>query len=211
MNAQQFEKIRSGAGFVAALDQSGGSTPNALRLYGIEESAYSSEQEMFALVHQMRSRIITSPSFDGNRVLGAILFQDTMYREIDGRSSVDYLWNVKGVVPFLKIDDGLADAAEGAQVMRPVPDLEDRLAGALDHGVLGTKIRSVITLPGPGLDAVVEQQFSRLPGQFLRRVWCPSSSRRSRSGARARPRRKSDSRPLSSPSSTGWLPTRWSC
>lgn len=159
MNAEQFEKIRSGAGFVAALDQSGGSTPKALRLYGIEEGAYSSDEEMFGLVHQMRTRIITSPSFDGDRVLGAILFQDTLDREVGGRPTAEYLWTVKRIVPFLKVDNGLAAAGDGAQLMRPIPDLDDRLAHALEHGVFGTKMRSVITLPGPGLDAVVEQQF----------------------------------------------------
>jgi fructose-bisphosphate aldolase class I len=160
MNTEQFEKVRGGAGFVAALDQSGGSTPKALRLYGIPEDAYSGDEVMFDLVHQMRTRIITSPSFDGDRILGAILFENTMDRQIDGRPSADYLWNVKRVVPFLKVDKGLAAEEQGAQVMKPIPSLDDLLARAIDNGIFGTKMRSVIKLPGAGLDAVVEQQFA---------------------------------------------------
>ncbi|MCV7152848.1 fructose bisphosphate aldolase [Mycolicibacterium pyrenivorans] len=159
MNSDQFNKAQRGAGFIAALDQSGGSTPKALKLYGIAEDAYSDDGEMFDLVHQMRTRIITSPSFDGDRVLGAILFEDTMDREIDGRPTSDYLWNVKQVVPFLKVDKGLADEQDGAQVMKPIPNLDDLLARARDKGVFGTKMRSVIKMPGAGLDAVVDQQF----------------------------------------------------
>ena len=160
MNVEQHEKVRSGPGFVAALDQSGGSTPKALRLYGIAEDAYSSEEEMFDLVHQMRTRIITSPSFDGDRILAAILFEKTMDREIAGRATADYLWNIKGIVPFLKVDKGLAAEDGGAQVMKPIPNLDELLTRAIDNGIFGTKMRSVITLPGPGLDAVVEQQFA---------------------------------------------------
>ena len=159
MNDEQFKKVQSGMGFIAALDQSGGSTPKALRLYGIEEDAYSGVEEMFELVHQMRTRIITSPSFIGDRILGAILFENTMDREIEGRPSADYLWNVKRVVPFLKVDKGLAPEEDGAQVMKPIGDLDDLLARARDNGVFGTKMRSVIKLPGAGLDSVVEQQF----------------------------------------------------
>ena len=159
MNDEQFKKVQSGMGFIAALDQSGGSTPKALRLYGIEEDAYSGDEEMFDLVHQMRTRIITSPSFDGDRILGAILFENTMDREIEGRPTADYLWNVKRVVPFLKVDKGLAPEEDGAQVMKPIGNLDDLLARARDNGVFGTKMRSVIKLPGAGLDAVVEQQF----------------------------------------------------
>lgn len=167
MNAEQFEKVKRGAGFVAALDQSGGSTPKALRLYGIGEDAYSSEEEMFDLVHQMRTRIITSPSFGGNRILAAILFENTMDRVIAGRPAADYLWTVKRIVPFLKIDKGLAGEDDGAQVMKPIPNLDDLLARALDNGIFGTKMRSLITLPGAGLDAVVEQQFA-IARQILR-------------------------------------------
>ncbi len=159
MNEDQYKQAKSGAGFIAALDQSGGSTPKALKLYGIEENAYSGDEEMFDLVHEMRTRIITSPAFDGDRIMGAILFEMTMDREIEGRPTADYLWNVKHVVPFLKVDKGLADEQDGAQVMKPIPGLDELLARARDNGVFGTKMRSVIKLPGGGLDAVVEQQF----------------------------------------------------
>jgi fructose-bisphosphate aldolase, class I len=159
MNEEQFKKAKSGAGFIAALDQSGGSTPKALKLYGIPEDAYSGDEEMFDLVHEMRTRIITSPSFEGDRIMGAILFEMTMDRDIEGRPSVDYLWNVKNVVPFLKIDKGLADEKDGAQVMKPMPGLDALLDRAVEKGIFGTKERSFIKLPGAGLSAVVEQQF----------------------------------------------------
>ncbi len=159
MNDEQFKKAKNGSGFIAALDQSGGSTPKALALYGIEETAYSNEAEMFDLVHEMRARIITSPAFDGDRIMGAILFEMTMDRQIEGRPSADYLWNVKRVVPFLKIDKGLADEQGGAQIMKPMPGLDDLLDRAVANGVFGTKERSFIKLPGAGLDAVVAQQF----------------------------------------------------
>jgi fructose-bisphosphate aldolase class I len=159
VNDEQFKKAKSGAGFIAALDQSGGSTPKALKLYGIAEDEYSGDEEMFNLVHQMRTRIITSPSFDGDRILGAILFEDTMDRTVQDRPTADYLWNVKRVVPFLKVDKGLAAEEEGAQVMKPIPNLDDLLSRAVDKGIFGTKMRSVIKLPGAGLDAVVAQQF----------------------------------------------------
>jgi fructose-bisphosphate aldolase, class I len=159
MSTEQFTKAQRGAGFIAALDQSGGSTPKALKLYGIAEDSYSGDAEMFDLVHQMRTRIITSPSFDGDRILGAILFEDTMDRQIEGRDTADYLWNVKQVVPFLKVDKGLADEQDGAQVMKPIPGLDELLARARDKGVFGTKMRSVIKLPGEGLQQVVDQQF----------------------------------------------------
>ncbi len=159
MNTEQFSKVQRGAGFIAALDQSGGSTPKALKLYGIDEDAYSGDAQMFDLVHEMRTRIITSPSFDGDRILGAILFEDTMDRDVDGRPTADYLWNVKKVVPFLKVDKGLADEQDGAQVMKPIPRLDDLLSRARDKGVFGTKMRSVIKAPGAGLQAVVDQQF----------------------------------------------------
>ena len=161
MNEQQLSRIRDKAGFIAALDQSGGSTPKALLAYGIGEDAYSNDDEMFGVIHEMRSRIITSPSFGGDRIMGAILFENTMDREIDGRGTADYLWNVKGVVPFLKVDKGLADEENGAQVMKPMPDLDALLARASDKGVFGTKMRSVIKLANAaGVDAVVDQQFA---------------------------------------------------
>ena len=160
MNQEQLERVRHGEGFIAALDQSGGSTPKALRLYGIEESEYSGDEQMFDLIHQMRSRMVTSPVFDGKRILGAILFEGTMDREIEGRGSADYLWSVKGVVPFLKVDKGLADDADGAQVMKPIGGLDELLARAVAKGVVGTKMRSVIKLANAkGVDAVVAQQF----------------------------------------------------
>ncbi|MDT5329181.1 MAG: fructose-bisphosphate aldolase, class [Mycobacterium sp.] len=159
MNREQFSKAKSGTGFIAALDQSGGSTPKALKLYGIEENAYSNDAEMFDLVHEMRTRIITSPAFDGDRIMGAILFEMTMDRQIEGRPSADYLWNVKRIVPFLKIDKGLAEEKDGVQTMKPMPDLDDLLDRAVGNGVFGTKERSVIKLPGAGLGAVVAQQF----------------------------------------------------
>ncbi len=165
-NAQQADTMRTGAGFVAALDQSGGSTPKALRLYGIAEDSYSGDEEMFDLVHRMRTRIITSPSFDGSRIIAAILFEDTMDRDIEGRPTADYLWNVKRIVPILKVDKGLAVDADGAQLMKPIPGLDALLSRALDQGIFGTKMRSVITLPGKGLDAVVAQQFE-VAGQIL--------------------------------------------
>lgn len=160
MNSEQFERVRTGEGFIAALDQSGGSTPKALKLYGIDESTYSGDDEMFGLMHQMRSRMITSPAFNGDRVLGAILFEGTMDREIDGRGSADYLWSVKHVVPFLKVDKGLLDEADGVQMMKAMPGLDDLLARARDKGVFGTKMRSVIKhADSTGIDAVVAQQF----------------------------------------------------
>ncbi|KUH88355.1 MULTISPECIES: fructose bisphosphate aldolase [unclassified Mycobacterium] len=159
MNDDQLKKAQSGAGFIAALDQSGGSTPKALKLYGIAEDQYSGDEQMFDLVHEMRTRIITSPAFDGDRIMGAILFEMTMDREIEGRPTADYLWNVKNVVPFLKIDKGLAEEKDGAQTMKPMPGLDDLLDRAVAKGIFGTKERSVIKLPGAGLDAVVTQQF----------------------------------------------------
>ena len=159
-NAAQAEKVAGGEGFIAALDQSGGSTPKALRLYGIEEDAYSNEDEMFDLIHQMRARIMTSPAFDGSRVIGAILFEQTMDREVEGLPTAQYLWDVKNVVPFLKVDKGLADEADGAQLMKAMPGLDALLERAVDKGVYGTKMRSVIKLANAnGIDAVTDQQF----------------------------------------------------
>ena len=160
MNTEMLEKMGSARGFIAALDQSGGSTPKALRLYGVDESAYSNDAEMYDLVHQMRTRIITSPSFTGEHILGAILFEMTMDRQVEGMGTAEYLWNVKHIVPFVKVDKGLADQVDGAQVMKPMPDLDALLERALGHGVFGTKMRSVIALAKPaGVDAVVGQQF----------------------------------------------------
>ena len=160
MNDEQFQKMKSGRGFIAALDQSGGSTPKALRLYGIDEDQYADDDEMFALMHTMRSRIIESPSFDGDYILGAILFEDTMDREIDGRPSVSYVWDVTRVVPFLKVDKGLAAEQDGVQVMRPIPGLAALLTRAKENGVFGTKMRSFIRRANPvGIKAVVDQQF----------------------------------------------------
>lgn len=160
MNAKQLEQMKSGKGFIAALDQSGGSTPKALKLYGINEDQYSSESEMFDLVHEMRTRIIKSPSFTNNRVIGVILFEMTMDRQIDGKGSAEFLWEEKGIVPFLKIDNGLAEEADGVQIMKPIPQLDERLAKANSHGVFGTKERSVIKLANEvGIKKVVDQQF----------------------------------------------------
>ncbi|AKK30302.1 fructose-1,6-bisphosphate aldolase [Mycobacterium sp. EPa45] len=160
MNREQADKVAHGAGFIAALDQSGGSTPKALKLYGIAEDAYSGDEQMFDLVHEMRTRIITSPSFNGDRIVAAILFEMTMDREIEGRPTADYLWNVKNVVPILKVDKGLAAEEDGAAVMKPIDGLDELLSRAVANGIFGTKMRSVIKLPGGGLDAVVEQQFA---------------------------------------------------
>ena len=160
MNDAQLQKMRTGTGFIAALDQSGGSTPKALKLYGVEESAYSGDDEMFDLIHGMRTRIMTSPSFGGDRVLGAILFEMTMDRQVEGTPTATYLWDTKGVVPFLKVDKGLADVVDGAQVMQPMPELGALLDKAVAAGVFGTKMRSVIKEADPaGVAAVVDQQF----------------------------------------------------
>jgi fructose-bisphosphate aldolase class I len=160
MNEQHLHKVRFDRGFIAALDQSGGSTPRALELYGVPEDAYSGDDEMFALMHEMRSRIITSPSFNGDRILGAILFEDTMDRQIEGRDSAEYLWTVKRVVPFLKVDKGLTGEIDGVQVMKPIPDLDALLARAISKGLFGTKMRSVIKLANDaGVKSVVDQQF----------------------------------------------------
>lgn len=160
MNNEQLTRMREGKGFIAALDQSGGSTPKALRLYGIEESEYSGEEQMFDLIHAMRSRMVLSPSFNGDRVLGAILFEGTMERTIDGLGAAEYLWQKKKVVPFLKVDKGLADEQDGVQVMKPNPDLDSLCRRAVAHGVFGTKMRSVIKAANAkGIRAVVAQQF----------------------------------------------------
>ena len=161
MNQDQLKKVSTGNGFIAALDQSGGSTPKALKLYGVEESAYQGEAQMFDLVHAMRARIVGSPAFDGRRVLGAILFEMTMDRQFEGQDAAQYLWEKKQVVPFLKVDKGLADEADGVQLMKPMPELDTLLARAVKKGVFGTKMRSVVNAANAqGIDAVVAQQFT---------------------------------------------------
>ena len=160
VNHEQLDRMRTGKGFIAALDQSGGSTPKALKLYGIDESEYSGETQMFDLMHAMRTRMIKSRAFNGDRVLGAILFEGTMDRDIDGLGSAEFLWSKKRVVPFLKVDKGLADEDNGVQVMKPMPDLDALLRRAVAKGIFGTKMRSVIKLASKsGIEAVVRQQF----------------------------------------------------
>ena len=160
VNEEQLQKIKTDPGFVAALDQSGGSTPKALRLYGIQENAWSSDEEMFTIVHQMRTRLITSPAFNGERVIGAILFENTMDREIEGQSTADYLWNVKRVVPFLKVDQGLVAEKDGVQLMKPMPTLGALVEKAKANRIFGTKMRSVIKQANDtGINEVVVQQF----------------------------------------------------
>lgn len=159
MNQEQLEKVKQGHGFIAALDQSGGSTPKALKAYGVDEDQYTNEDEMFDLVHEMRTRIVTSPSFTSDKVLGAILFEQTMDREVEGQYTGDYLAD-KGIVPFLKVDKGLADEENGVQLMKPIPGLEDLLARANDRHIFGTKMRSnILSADKEGIIAVVEQQF----------------------------------------------------
>jgi fructose-bisphosphate aldolase class I len=158
---QQLKKIRNAPGFIAALDQSGGSTPKALGLYGVTPDAWSNDEEMYTVVHRMRTRIMTSSSFGGDRILGAILFENTMDRKVEGQSTASYLWNVKNVVPFLKVDKGLADEVDGAQVMKPMPDLAALLEKAKAAGIFGTKMRSVVKQANAkGIKAVVDQQFA---------------------------------------------------
>ena len=158
---KQLEKVKNAPGFIAALDQSGGSTPKALKIYGVNEDAWTNEEEMYGVVHKMRTRIITAPAFDGDRILGAILFENTMDRQIEGQSTSDYLWNVKNVVPFLKVDKGLEDENQGVQLMKPMPNLAELLGKAKKNGIFGTKMRSVIKQANPkGIEAVVDQQFN---------------------------------------------------
>ena len=160
LNEQQLQKMKSHPGFIAALDQSGGSTPKALALYGIKEGAWSNEDEMFAIVHQMRTRMITSPAFNGERIIGAILFENTMDRDIHGQPAANYLWNVKGVVPFLKVDKGLDSEKDGVQLMKPMPALGALLEKAKAKRIFGTKMRSVIKqADAAGIKAIVDQQF----------------------------------------------------
>lgn len=160
MNLEQLERIRTGKGFIAALDQSGGSTPKALLLYGVKENSYANEEEMYVLVHEMRTRIIKSSAFNAEYILGAILFENTMDRNIDGEYTADYLWKQKGIVPFLKVDKGLADLSDGVQLMKPMPNLNDLLKRAVDRNIFGTKMRSVIKEANRnGIKKVVDQQF----------------------------------------------------
>ncbi|KRB54933.1 fructose bisphosphate aldolase [Flavobacterium sp. Root186] len=160
MNVEQLNRMNSGKGFIAALDQSGGSTPKALSQYGVEESSYTNDEEMYTLVHEMRTRIIKSPAFDSQYILGAILFENTMDRKIDGEWTADYLWEKKKIVPFLKVDKGLADLSNGVQLMKPISNLDELLTRAVDRNVFGTKMRSVIKEANAvGIREIVEQQF----------------------------------------------------
>ena len=160
MFAQQLKKVQKDQGFIGALDQSGGSTPKTLRLYGISEDEYSGNDEMFAKIHEMRTRIMINPNFDGDRILGAILFEDTINRQIHQKGVAEYLWEDKRIVPFLKVDKGLANEADGVQLMKPIPELDSLLASAKKHNVFGTKMRSVIKSDNAvGIRAIVDQQF----------------------------------------------------
>ncbi len=173
MNEEQLQKMRDGAGFIAALDQSGGSTPKALKLYGISEDSYSGDEEMFDRIHDMRARIIKSPSFNGDRVLGAILFEKTMDRQIDGLDTGEYLWSKKNIIPFLKIDKGIAEEADGVQLMKPMPGLDELLKRGVARNMFGTKERSVIKLADPaGVEAIAAQQFE-IGNQVLRHGLVP--------------------------------------
>src|SRR5246500_3449265 len=167
LNGEQLKKIESHPGFIAALDQSGGSTPKALALYGIKQGAWSNEDEMFAIVHEMRTRMISSPAFNGERVIGAILFENTMDRDIEGQPTADYLWNVKRVVPFLKVDKGLEAEKDGVQLMKPMPALAALLDKAKAKGIFGTKMRSFIKQANAaGIKDIVSQQFE-VAGQII--------------------------------------------
>ncbi len=173
MNREQYEKVREGDGFIAALDQSGGSTPKALLTYGVGEDEYSNDTEMFDRIHEMRTRIITSPAFSGDRIMGAILFENTMDREIEGRGSAEYLWSEKRVVPFLKVDKGLEAESDGVRVMKPMPGLDGVLERALSNGMFGTKMRSVIKRANDaGVDAIARQQFE-VGGRIMDRGLVP--------------------------------------
>ena len=170
---QQKDRIKNDVGFIAALDQSGGSTPKALRLYGVEESAYDNDDEMFALVHEMRTRIMTCDCFDSGRVLGAILFEDTMDREVNGKPTANYLWEDKNIVPFLKVDKGLAEQMDGVQVMKPITNLDALLDKAKNYPIFGTKMRSVIhSASADGIEKVVQQQFD-VAKQILSKGFMP--------------------------------------
>ena len=209
-NEQQLQKMKNQPGFVAALDQSGGSTPKALAAYGIKEGSWSNEEEMFAIVHQMRTRIITSPSFNGDRILGAILFENTMDRDIQGRPTADYLWNVKRVVPFLKVDNGLAEEKNGVRLMKPMPQFATLLKKAKAKGIFGTKMRSVINQAEPRRDQ--RHRRSAVRGGRANPCSGPCAHRRTGSGyslPRESQSRGASLKSLYSKSSTGCLPDNW--
>ena len=173
MNQEQLKRMTSDKGFIAALDQSGGSTPKALKAYGVDESAYNGEEEMFTRVHEMRTRIIKSPSFDKSQILAAILFENTMDRKIDSLFSADFLWEKKGIVPILKVDKGLADEKDGVQLMKPIPGLDALLDRANERHIFGTKMRSVIKQANPdGIRAIIDQQFE-IGMQIVAKGLCP--------------------------------------
>ena len=211
LNEQQQEQMKTHRGFIAALDQSGGSTPGALRLYGIKESAWFSDDEMFAIVHQMRTRIMTSPSFTGERLIAAILFENTMDRDIERRPTADYLWNVKHVVPFLKVDKGIEAEKDGVQLLKPMPGLAALLDKAKAKGIFGTKMRSFIKQANAaGIKDIVSQQFE-VAGQILAAGLLPTSSRKLTFTAPTERRRKNSSKPPSWRSSTNCRPISRSC
>lgn len=198
-NAAQSEQMKKGNGFIAALDQSGGSTPKALKLYGVAETEYSGETEMYDLIHKMRARIIKSPAFTGEKVIGAILFEQTMDREIDGIPTATYLWDKRGVVPFLKIDKGLEAEADGCQLMKPIPGLDDLLSRAVKAGIFGTKERSVISAANPPGSRPWSRSSSSWARRCCRMGWCRSSNRKSRSRSPTRPRPRRSCGTRSSP------------
>lgn len=178
MNTEQVNRMSTGRGFIAALDQSGGSTPKALKLYGISEDSYHGDDEMFDLVHAMRTRIMTSPAFTSEHILAAILFEKTMEREVEGKLTADYLWEVKHILPILKVDKGLAPAESGVQLMKPIPGLDELLERAKERHIFGTKMRSVIKEANEaGIRAVVKQQFE-LGFRLQKPGWFPSWNRR---------------------------------
>jgi fructose-bisphosphate aldolase, class I len=208
VNEEQLQKIKTDPGFVAALDQSGGSTPKALSLYGIQENTWSSDEEMFTIVHQMRTRIMTSPAFNGERVIGAILFENTMEREIEGQPTADYLWNVKRVVPFLKVDKGVVAEKDGVQLMKPMPTLGALLETAKANRIFGTKMRSVVKQANDaGIKDIVVQQFEI--GQQI--ISARSSSRKLIFAARKKRKRSSYSKQPSSKTSTNCQLVSSSC
>jgi fructose-bisphosphate aldolase class I len=208
VNTAQADKVRSGRGFFAALDQSGGSTPKALAEYGVSRDQYHTEAEMFDLVHAMRTRVVTSPAFDGERVLAAILFLQTVERDVDGVPTAQYLWETKNVVPFLKVDLGLAPEESGVQLMKPITTLDEQLETARQQGIFGTKMRSVIhDAAEAGIQAIADQQLTTR-ARSPRRASCRSSSRRFSSPARTRP---SASRCCATRSPSTWRPGRRTC